>query len=199
MNLDKMLRRLFWVVGIGVLGHLTYSLLTTDREQFSQLVAFSWGWFLLAMVLAVIPWFWHSIRLLIWSDFLKQKIQFTEVLQIVVATDLGSAVTPSWVGGGPVKVGLLHQKGFSLAASTMLLALASFEDILFYVLFIPISIFWTNTWDNALVVNLIALIKDNGLVLLAGSFCLWCWVKFCNTRNYFGKSPLNFYAGCLSN
>ena len=140
-----MKRRLFFIVAIGVLGNLCYTWLNTDFDQLKHLSQFQFEYLLLALCFALLPWFWHSIRLRIWSKFLGKEISFKNIFRIVVATDLGAAVTPTMIGGAPIKLGMLVQQGLNTGQATTLIALASFEDILFFTLLIPLSLLFTRT------------------------------------------------------
>lgn len=67
-RLDKLLPRFLPVICLGVLGNLAYAWFATDRSRLSA-ANFSFGWMLVAMLLALLPWAWHAIRLAIWSRF----------------------------------------------------------------------------------------------------------------------------------
>lgn len=80
----------------------------------------------------MVPWCGHALRLTLWTRLLGQPLSYIDSLNIAVSTDLGSALTPTLIGGGPIKLGLLLNKGFSPARATFLALLSGFEDFVFY-------------------------------------------------------------------
>ncbi|MBI1227350.1 MAG: flippase-like domain-containing protein [Bacteroidetes bacterium] len=172
VNLDTILRRLIPFICIGVLGNLTYSLVTTDSKNFHLVSNFSWPWLGIAMTLALLPWLFHSLRLAVWSRFFGVKIARKNLLKIAIATDLGGAVAPTALGGAPLKLALLLQHGFSPGQATTLTLWGNIEDILFYVFAIPLSLILTKNWENPLFSNLHNFLIENKNIAIILSFSL---------------------------
>ena len=57
--------------------------------------------------------------------------QFKSAFAIVMANDIGAAITPTAVGGGPVKIGMLVNKGMPAPKATFYGFVVSTEDIIF--------------------------------------------------------------------
>jgi uncharacterized membrane protein YbhN (UPF0104 family) len=98
-----------------VLGNIAFSIFVTDREVLASLRDFPRGYLFLAIALTIIPWFTNALRLLIWTRFLGNGLGFREAFQITLATDLGAAISPTAVGGGFFKWGMLVQRGVTPA------------------------------------------------------------------------------------
>ncbi len=140
-SLSSILNKLIIVISIGIVGHLIFLLSTTDREILVQTSQLSFPYVISICGLLMIPWLGHSIRLVLWTSFLKQPLRFSSAFKIAVTTDLGSAVTPTLIGGGPIKLGLLLAKGYSAAKASTLILLNAVEDLSFYIIGLVLC-FW---------------------------------------------------------
>jgi hypothetical protein len=61
-------------------------------------------------------------------------------------TELGAAISPTAIGGEPIKAGMLYQRGVSFGESASLTSMAAVEDLTFYILGIPVAIFLSSAW-----------------------------------------------------
>ncbi len=165
-SLDKTLRRLLPLVCIGVLGNLCYAWYTSKHAGVSA-PKLSLGWLLVAMVLALLPWFWHSLRLAIWGQFFGVKIAWKHLFRIAVATDLGGMVMPAAVGGAPLKASMLVQQGYRPGQAATLTLWGNLEDLLFYALAIPLALCLTHNWDNPLWHTAGTIAKNHRLTIFA--------------------------------
>ncbi len=147
----RIFRLLLWIIPIGMVGNIAFTFLTTDHHLLTSLSRFDFGYFALAMVLALVPWLTSSSRLLIWTQFLGRRLSFRDIFLITLGTELGSAVTPTAVGGGYVKLGLLVRKGFSAGSAASLMTLGSLEDALFFALALPVAATLSSSWNLPIV------------------------------------------------
>jgi glycosyltransferase 2 family protein len=159
-NLDKLLRRLLPIICLGVLGNLAFAWFASDHKivGFS---GFSIWWLLVAMLLALLPWAWHTLRLAIWGRFFGVEIPWKNLFRIAVATDVGGVVMPAAVGGAPLKMTMLVQQGYRPGQAATLTLWGSVEDVLFYTMAIPVSLALTKNWDNPLWVSVGQFFKKN--------------------------------------
>ena len=174
-SLKKYIRLGFLVIVAGILGNVLFTLITTDRSVLDSLVAFKLRYILLAMGMALIPWLTNTLRVLIWTRFLGHRFSFFQILRIVISTDLGSAVSPTAIGGGYVKAGMLMQNGMSPGASASLMTLGSVEDGIFFLFAVPASIYISSCWDLPIIRTLIHTVKS---YLLPASVILVALVLF---------------------
>jgi uncharacterized protein (TIRG00374 family) len=130
------------------------------------------AWLAVALLLALMPWAWHALRLHIWTRFLGEKISWKNLLRIVVATDVGGAVTPTAVGGAPLKLLMLANNGMRVGHATMLTLLGNLEDVLFYLILIPVSLFLTKNGKHPLWEKLSGLLKEHGWQVAMGMLLL---------------------------
>ncbi|HDP80466.1 MAG TPA: flippase-like domain-containing protein, partial [Spirochaetes bacterium] len=133
-------RRLMILIVIGVVLNVVITFFTTDTGRFMELVRFSPPCFLLAVGLSVVPWFTHALRLYNWLGFIGHALPYRSVLRIIIASELGAAISPTALGNGPVKVGLLSERGVPVGKSVSLTLLHSIEDYGFFALAVPLGI-----------------------------------------------------------
>jgi hypothetical protein len=87
--------------------------------------------------------------------FLGHRFSFRAGLRISIMTELGMAITPTAVGGQPVKAGMLYQRGVSLGESTSLTTIQSVEDLTFYAIGLPLALTLASFRARAAVVRLV--------------------------------------------
>jgi len=177
-GLDKLLRTAFIIIPIGVIGNVGFSLLVTDRTLLASVGEFPRSYLFAAVLLGIIPWFTNALRLQIWTRFLGHRMRFKSAIQIVLATDLGAAVSPTAVGGGFFKWGLLVQRGVSPGAAASLTTLTPFEDGLFFAIAIPTAILATASWGHPVFTEVAGQIGDAALpaVLVMGGIAAASWL-----------------------
>ncbi len=144
-----------WVVILGMAGNIIFSLLTTDRGIFQVLFKFRPRYFLLAITLAFVPWLTNTLRLMIWTRFLDKKIPFSELFKIILSQDLGSAISPTAIGGGYVKAGMLINKGMTAGAAASLMSLGTVEDGLFFLFAVPTAFIVSSCWELPVIRDII--------------------------------------------
>ena len=135
-----------FVVLAGMLGNLVFSFFTTDRSIIGALSQFRPLYFILAILLSLFPWLTNTLRLMIWTRFLGKRYSFRELFKIILSQDIGSAVSPTAVGGGYVKAGMLIKRGLSTGAATSLMTLSTFEDGVFFMFALPIAVILSSCW-----------------------------------------------------
>lgn len=126
--------------------NIVIALIFTDASDLLKVSSFTLGFFLLALLLRLIPWFTKAFRLWNWMDFLGHEFSFWDSFRISLMTELGAAISPTAIGGEPIKAGMLYQRGVSFGESASLTSMAAVEDLTFYVLGIPVAIFLSSAW-----------------------------------------------------
>jgi uncharacterized protein (TIRG00374 family) len=132
LNFKKTLNRLILFIGIGVVAHIIFVLATTEKQSLSYLGLISFGHLLLIVVLLVCPWLGYASRIYMWSRFLNEKITYKDAIRVVVTAEVASALSPTAVGGAPVKAALLLNRGYSHGSVGFMLTYGVVEDIIFY-------------------------------------------------------------------
>jgi hypothetical protein len=134
------------IIAVGVLGNIVFSFLTTDIKILPSLIEFSLNYFILAIMLSIVPWVTSFFRLLIWTRFLGKRLSFSNVFQIELGAELGRAITPTAIGSGPAKMGMLIKEGIKPGTALSLITLANIENIVFFFFAIPAALTISSSW-----------------------------------------------------
>jgi glycosyltransferase 2 family protein len=158
---DKLFRTALVLVPIGVLGNIIFSFAVTDRAVFTAVMSFPRSYLALAAGLALLPWLMNTLRLYIWTRFFGYPISLRDSYQITLAMDLGASVSPTAVGGGLFRWGLLVQRGVSPGAAASLTTLPTLEDAIFFLVALPVTIYLSASWDLPIFSQLGPVVEDN--------------------------------------
>ncbi len=143
LPLKKLLYYLVFIIPAGVCINIVFSYYTVSGGILKTLARCRPDFLLLAAVLAVVPWFTHALRMHMWIRMLGRKLSFFELFYVSLGTDLGSALSPTAVGGSYVKGGLLMQKRFSAGTSASLMTMGAIEEVVFFMLALPVALICT--------------------------------------------------------
>ena len=139
IDVQKIIRRMVLVVSLGIMAHLIFLLLTTDRSILSNISKIKIPYLILIGMLALVPWFGHSLRLMIWTKFAGHPLKYLDCFRTAVYTELGGSLSPTLIGGGPIKLAYLLKKGLNPGKAGLITALNGFEDFIMYSLILLIS------------------------------------------------------------
>lgn len=143
INFKKIINRLIIFISLGVGVHIAFVLLTTERSLLSYLHRLSFLHIIAIIGLLFTPWILYALRVFIWSKFLKENIRYRTLLKIVITSELASSLSPTAIGGAPVKAALLLNYGFSAGSAGFLLTYGVIEDIIFYTTGILLATFFS--------------------------------------------------------
>ncbi|HSJ32753.1 MAG TPA: lysylphosphatidylglycerol synthase transmembrane domain-containing protein [Longimicrobiales bacterium] len=149
-----------------MLGNIAYTWLGTDRALLQSLDALPRTYLLAALALTLVPWITGSLRLLIWSRFLGHRVPPIELLRMTLVVDLGSAVSPTAIGGEAFRWGMLVRHGVKPGQAATLALMPKFEDAVFFALALPTAIVWTAAWRLPVVASSTRLLSENVLTVL---------------------------------
>jgi len=127
-----------WLVPVGALANLLIlfsghvGLGRLPRIAHPELLA-------LALALAMVDWVTNSLRLRMWSRFTGHPLRFLACLRIFLGGILASAATPTATGATVFKGMFLAEEGVPGPAAVSLVAIETVEDILFFLLFLPVA------------------------------------------------------------
>ncbi len=142
IDFKKITNGLIIFIGIGILCHLAFLYFTVEGDITESLKKLKWYYLIPLGILAVLPTVFHALRLFVWSKFVDHPLTFKDAMTIIISNDLGSALTPTIIGGGPVKLAMLISKGMSTSKATFLVLLSATEDIVFYAIGIALSMYY---------------------------------------------------------
>lgn len=165
-NLNQIFRYLLFIIPLGVIGNLLFSFFKTDRQALASLNAIAYQYLLLAFALSLVPWVTNTCRVWLWTRFLKKPLSVKNAMSIVIATELGSAISPTAIGGGYVKLGMLIQKGFPPGSAASVMVLGSVEDMLFFSIAIPVALWHSKAFHLPVIQKVLAIITGKGTPIL---------------------------------
>ena len=166
INFKKIINRLIIFISLGVLAHIIFLLSTTDRSIISQLSNIKMRYLVSIGCLVLVPWMGHALRMVFWTRFLNVGLSYREALKVAVSTDLGAALTPTLIGGGPIKLGMLLQQGISPSKAGILIALGGFEDMIFYLSGIFLAFFFAHESILKILLSVKTLAIDNAAITI---------------------------------
>ncbi|HSJ09827.1 MAG TPA: lysylphosphatidylglycerol synthase transmembrane domain-containing protein, partial [Longimicrobiales bacterium] len=151
---------------LGVLGNIAYTLLGTDRAILDSVGTLPKGYLLAALGLTLVPWLTNGLRLLIWTRFLGLGVPIIDVVRMTLVIDLGSAVSPTAIGGEAFKWGLLVRHGVRPGAAAALALLPKLEDSIFFAVALPAAVYLTKAWRLPVIAASARVISENALLAL---------------------------------
>jgi uncharacterized protein (TIRG00374 family) len=183
------------VLPLGVLGNLLYTWLATDRALLASLSSLPRTYLAAALALTLTPWITGSLRLLVWSRFLGHRIPFVDLLRMTLIVDLGSAASPTAIGGEAFRWALLVRHGVTAGQAATLALMPKLEDAAFFLLALPTAIIWTRAWELPVVASSARLLSTNVLTVLgiAAALAIAAWlVVQAVLRGYTGSRVRSF-------
>lgn len=186
--LRQFLRPLSIIIPLAIAGNFIYIILGTQSEILRQLPSIKFQYLLIAVIMAFIPWFTHTFRTMLWARVFSRNFGFSQGIKVAMATEIGSAVTPSSTGSGYIKLAMLTAYGFSAGQAALITAIGSLEDAVFFVIAIPLAVYLSGSWSNAKLkaslANLVSKwpwLAGLGLAIIIAYLILYLW------RNYHHK------------
>jgi uncharacterized protein (TIRG00374 family) len=165
------------VLPLGVAGNLLFTFLGTDRALLGSVGRLPRAYLLVALLLALIPWVTATLRLLVWSRFLRYRIPLRELVRMTVVVDLGSAITPTAMGGEAFRWGMLLRHGVKPGAAATLALLPKLEDAVIFLIALPAAVVWTRAWRLPAVLTSARVLRENVLSVfgVAAVVALLAW------------------------
>lgn len=139
------LRRLLWIIPLGIGGNLAYTLVATDRHALAAGLTLELWWLFAALGLATLPLALNTLRVWRWARLLRPGFPLGDAARTVLLAEVGAAVTPSVVGGSPLKVAWLARCGLGPGGGMTLAALGTLEDAVAVSLGLPVLAVVTGT------------------------------------------------------
>lgn len=151
LDIGKLIKFLSIIIPLAIAGNIVYVVVTTRSEALAELGQINLLFLLLAVVLALAPWITQSIALQLWGRLFKKELSFRQSLKTVLATDLGGAVTPTFLGGGYVKLAFLLKYGYSPSEATLITFLGTLADGVFFAIALTAGVLISQAWTQPLI------------------------------------------------
>lgn len=182
LDFRKIINRLIVFISLGIGALILFVLLTTDRSLLGYLNGLSFLHILIILVLLYMPWTLYALRVYFWSKFLNEHISYRTLLKIVITSELASALSPTAIGGAPVKAALLLNYGFSAGSAGFLLTYGVIEDIVFYTTGILLATYFSIGVMSDITLALQNLLADHLVIILIIISILTLYIYFSNKQ-----------------
>jgi|GEM_PF-5275805 len=130
--MEKIFKKVLWVFPFVVALNLIFAWLALDTSRLWPPLEMNLFWLGGALACALLPWLFHSWRLQLWTRRLRHPLSFRDALHITVGSDLGAAVSPTVMGGAPVRITLLLRHGLKGAQATFMAMESTVADVSFF-------------------------------------------------------------------
>lgn len=193
--LRQALRPLSILIPLAIAGNFVYIIISSRSSFLHQLRNINISYLIAAFLMAFVPWLTHSIRIRLWAGVFNVKFGIANSLKVAIATELGSAITPTSTGGGYIKMALLAAFGFNAGRAATVTILGSLEDAVFFIIAVPLTAFLSSSFGNPNFRFSIENILEkwpwvaglSGAILLVYIFIYIWGKKIRNTGNYSKK------------
>jgi len=139
-KLQRLLPRLLVILGCATLASAIFSAATINHQTWLNLKDFPAWCLLLGVLICTMPWFTHTVRLWIWTSFLKLRFSFKQLFHICVASEVTAAALPTVIGGSGTRVALLVAHGTAPGVAASLGVLGTLEDLAFFLIALPLAV-----------------------------------------------------------
>jgi glycosyltransferase 2 family protein len=145
-KLDKLFRTSLILVPFGVLGNLALSWFGTGRGVLSEMAGRPIGWLVVAIVIALVPWFTNVARIIVWARFLKHPLGWRDATRIIIGAEISASVIPTSTGSEVIRLGMLMQCGLTAGQAASIVTLGYLEDLVFFLVALPVCLFWSSAY-----------------------------------------------------
>ncbi len=114
--------------------------LTVTEETVKALVAIHPGYLIAAIIVHISTWVVWSVKLKVLTGATGNHLRLVDALKMVVTSVFAAAITPSHVGGEPVRIYMLT-KSVRISDATAIIFCERFLDLIFLILMAPLGLF----------------------------------------------------------
>ncbi|MDY6864810.1 MAG: flippase-like domain-containing protein [Halobacteriota archaeon] len=139
--MDEVRRSLLITISISLLSVIAVIWFTMDGEAVAYFTNIDLRYIALAIAFHLGSWFMWSSRMKVLTGATGGFISSFTSFKILMCSLFAAGITPSEVGGEPVKIYLLTEENMSLGDATAIIFTERFLDVIFLVLISPIGIF----------------------------------------------------------
>jgi len=130
-------------VGISILTTLLLLFLTINEETILSLKQIRLEYLFLTLIIQIFNWFLWGLRIkfLCKSVDKETDLSITDSFTTVLSSLFFATITPSSMGGEPIRIYMLNKKGFSIGDSTAVIIGERILDMIFFISAFLIAIF----------------------------------------------------------
>jgi uncharacterized protein (TIRG00374 family) len=140
-NWQKVVNRLTLLISIGIIANLLIVYFFSGEFKLELLFKFRVGYLFLAFLFGILPMMIHALEIKLWAYYFGLNLSLKRSLNISASTILGSALTPTFLGGGPVKWAMLTHYGLRSGQAAAITTFTGIQDAIFLLMIITVSVF----------------------------------------------------------
>lgn len=127
-------------IGISLITIVAIIYFTIDRESLDYLAHISPWVIVLIILLHTGGFISNALRLKVLTAATGNRVRFTVALEAGLASSFMAAVTPSQMGGEPLRISILHKEGVKSGSGSAIVFGERVMDLLFFILVVPVLI-----------------------------------------------------------
>lgn len=135
---EKWLKASLLISGMSVVILL---LITVNSETIEAILKIKYQYIALAIILHVIAYFMWALRTRTMCWGINYQIRFIRCVEIVTASTFAASITPSSIGGEPVRIELLHQSDLPIGRASAIILGERFMDALLILSSAPFALY----------------------------------------------------------
>ena len=139
VTLKKTIRMILFLVPFAVLANVGYTIWSSDDANLPELLNISVSWLVVAVFFSLAPWLVASALLGLWARFFQLPLVRRDIFEVVLANDVAAAATPTAIGGGYAKLGLLIFHGTKPGLAASLMVIGSLEEYAVFAVLVPLT------------------------------------------------------------
>jgi|Deesub1362A_J573_1020465.scaffolds.fasta_scaffold00017_187 hypothetical protein len=131
--MSKTGKLMFTSISISILTLALILFLTVDRSTYEVLKSFNMLFLFVAIIFHLLAWASWSFRIKYLSRGIGKDVTVKESFEILVPSLFVAAITPSSIGGEPLRIYMLSKKGLSYGEATAIILGGRLLDFLFVI------------------------------------------------------------------
>lgn len=132
-------KKLVFALAVSIVSIALICVLTLSAETLTYIRNISLQFLVAAAIAHILSWLFAALRIRALSAALGTKIRLKESFKAVVAGLFPAAVTPTMLGGEPVRAYVLHKSGLSAGNAAAVVLSERILDVFFFLLMLPFA------------------------------------------------------------
>ncbi|WP_292486561.1 flippase-like domain-containing protein [Methanohalobium sp.] len=126
---------------ISGLSIILLFIVTVNSETIETVLKIKYEYIILAVIMHMVAYFMWALRTKSMSQGIDYKIKFLSCVKIVTASKFAASITPSSIGGEPLRIELLHQNELPIGRASAIVLGERFMDALLILFSAPMALY----------------------------------------------------------
>lgn len=134
----KWMKASLLISGISILLLL---IVTVNSETIETVLKIKYEYIVLAVIMHIVAYFMWALRTKSMCQGIDYKIKFLSCVKIVTAGKFAASITPSSIGGEPLRIELLHQNELPIGRASAIVLGERFMDAFLILFSAPVALY----------------------------------------------------------